>query len=160
MPSLAVRRMHSLALAFQHGWTDRYPHPWTIPETLEEARAAHKEIQSAVDMPLTAPSFVHKTGSDKTQWVIGMDGTVYVMIKEMGSSKDDQVSVEMKDDPNLRVMLVIYPDGSEELTQAPTANMSHLTRAARVWEAVHHIREEPTAFDGEPEIVHRTSGSL
>ena len=151
--SLAIARMHALALAHHHGWAQKFD-KYLPPVTMEEALAAHKEAQDAdEDHTIVVPSLNHTTGSGRTSWQIAEDGTVTATICEITPGGDEWGDYTLTE----RARLTVAPDGAHTLTQLEGCDIDDLDRACRVWRVVRNViqRPEPTEGDFVPEIVHR-----
>ena len=151
--SLAIARMHALALSFNHGWAQKF-HKYLPPVTMEEALAAHKEAQDAdPDHTIVVPDLSHYTGSGRTAWQIADDGAVTAMIYEITPGGDERGDYTLTE----RARLTVAPDGTHVLTQLEGCDIDDLDRVCRVWRAVCNViqRPEPTEGDFVPEIVRR-----
>ena len=110
--SLAIARMHALALAHHHGWAQKF-NKYLPPVTMEEALAAHKEAQDAdEDHRIVVPSLTHTTGSGRTSWQIAEDGAVTATIYDITPSGDEWGDYTLTE----RARLTVAPDGMEVTT--------------------------------------------
>lgn len=156
--SLAIARMHALALAHHHGWAQKF-NKYLPPVTMEEALAAHATAQeesqeSGHPSKIVVPSLAHRTGSGRTTWQIADDGTVTARIFEIQPGGEEWGDYDLVE----RAALTVAPDGTHTLTQLDGCDIDDLDRACRVWRAVRDVilRPEPTELDFSPEIVHCT----
>ena len=146
--SLAIARMHALALAHHHGWAQKF-NKYLPPVTMEEALAAHKEAQDAdEDHRIVVPSLTHTTGSGRTSWQIAEDGAVTATIYDITPSGDEWGDYTLTE----RARLTVAPDGAHVLTQLEGCDIDDLDRACRVWRALCNVilRPEPTERDIMP----------
>ena len=137
--SLAIARMHALALAHHHGWAQKF-NKYLPPVTMEEALAAHKEAQDAdEDHRIVVPSLTHTTGSGRTSWRIAEDGAVTATICEITPGGDEWGDYTLTE----RARLTVAPDGAHTLTQLEGCDIDDLDRACRVWRAVRNVILRP-----------------
>lgn len=148
---LALARMFYLARAFNHGWAQKFDQ-YTPPTTMEQVLAAYREAQDAdEDHQIVAPSLTHATGSGRTSWRIAADGTVIAKIKDVEFRGFDEGTVVSAP----RVVIVIKPNGDDEITSHPGAKTVHFEKAVRVWRAAFGVVTEIETVDCEPEVVVR-----
>lgn len=150
--SLAIARMHALALAHHHGWAQKFD-KYLPPVTMEEALAAHATAQEESEEgghpgKIVAPSLIHATGSGRTSWQIAEDGVVTATICELTPGGDEWGDYTLTE----RARLTVAPDGGHTLTQLEGCDIDDLDRACRVWRAVRNVilRPEPTELDFMP----------
>lgn len=150
--SLAVARMHALALAHHHGWAQKF-NKYLPPVTMAEALAAHATAQEESEESghpglIVVPSLTHTTGSGRTSWQIAEDGAVTATICEITPGGDEWGDYTLTE----RARLTVAPDGAHVLTQLEGCDIDDLDRACRVWRAVRNVilRPEPTERDFMP----------
>lgn len=148
--SLAIARMHALALAHHHGWAQKF-NKYLPPVTMEEALAAHKEAQDAdEDHRIVVPDLSHYTGSGRTAWQIADDGAVTAMIYDITPGGDEWGDYTLTE----RARLTVAPDGAHTLSQLEGCDIDDLDRVCRVWRAVRNVIlrpaiDETTATPGD-----------
>jgi len=148
---LALARMFYLARTFGHGWAQKFDQ-YAPPTTMEQALAAHKAAQDAdEDHTIVAPSLTHTTGSGRTSWRIAADGTVIAKIKDVEFRGFDEGSVVSAP----RVVIVVKPNGDDEITSYPGAKTVHYEKAVKVWRSIFSVVTEIETVDCEPEVVVR-----
>lgn len=152
--SLAIARMHALALAHHHGWAQKF-NKYLPPVTMEEALAAHAAAQEESEESghpgkIVVPSLTHATGSGRTSWQIAEDGAVTATICEITLGGDEWSDYTLAE----RARLTVAPDGAHVLTQLEGCDIDDLDRACRVWRAVRNVIlrpaiDETTATPGD-----------